>query len=90
MTTELTFEKDGLQNVCKIDSYNKGDIIQVWLDGSAARVSVSANIPDMPPAFIGLFENPYGDSVIFTLDIPDGLEVTLKTTAEVKKALWMQ
>lgn len=88
-TTELTFEKTGTQYICKIPDYTSGGVIQVQLDGSA-RVSASANIPGMPPSVVGIFENPYGNSVIFSLDISDGLEVTLKTSSNVIKALWME
>lgn len=87
-TTQLTFEKIGTQYICKISDYTAGGVIQVQLDGNA-RVSASANIPDMPPAVVGIFENPYGKSVIFTLDIPEGLEVTLKTSSTVIAAQWM-
>lgn len=89
MATELNFEKIGTENVCKINDYTSGDVIQVQLDG-IARVSASANIPGMPPSVVGIFENPYSKSVIFSLDIPDGLEVTLKTSSNVIKAVWMQ
>ena len=87
MATQLTFEKIGTQNVCKIHDYTSGDVIQVQLEGSA-RVSASANIPGMPPAVISVFENPYGDSVIFSLELPEGLEVTLKTSSNVINAVW--
>lgn len=87
-TTQLTFEKIGMQNICTISDYTSGGVIQVQLKGKAI-VSASANIPGMPPAVVGVFENPYGSSVIFSLDIPDGLEVTLKTQSEVVNAVWM-
>lgn len=87
-TTELTFEKSGTESVCKIPDYTSGGVIQVQLQGNAV-VSASANIPDMPPSVVGIFENPYGNSVIFSLDLPDGLEVTLKTQSTVIAAVWM-
>lgn len=87
-TTELTFEKIGTQQVCKINDYTLGGVIQVQLDGNAI-VSASANIPGMPPSVVGIFENPYGNSVIFSLDIPDGLEVILKTSSTVIAAKWI-
>lgn len=87
--TELTFVKTDTQYVCKIPDYTSGGVIQVQLEGPA-RVSASANIPGMPPSFVSLFENRYGNSVIFSLDLSDGLEVTLKTSSNVIKAVWMQ
>ena len=88
-TSELIFERVENTSVCKIPDYKSGGVIQVELDGGAP-VSASANIPGMPPSVVGIFENPYGRSVIFSLEIPDGLEVTLKTSARVVKAVWMQ
>lgn len=88
-TTELTFERINNTSVCKIPDYKSGGVIQVQL-AKQANVSASANIPGMPPSVVGIFENPYGDSVIFSLDVPDGLEVTLKSSSPVIKAVWMQ
>lgn len=88
-TSELIFERVENTSVCKIPNYKSGGVVQVELDGGAT-VSASANIPGMPPSVVGIFENPYGRSVIFSLEIPDGLEVTLKTSARVVKAVWMQ
>lgn len=88
MATELTFVKKGSLYVCKLTDYSQGNIVQVELEGTAM---VSANVSiggGMAPACVGIFENPYGHSVVFSLDIPEGLEVTLTTSSQVKKAAW--
>ena len=89
MTTELTFENINGVNTCNISGYSNGDVLQIQTQ-SKAPVVVSANIPEMPPAVIGIFENPYGNSVIFSLDIPDGLEITIETQTPIISAVWKQ
>lgn len=67
-----------------LPTQNKG-IIQIKIDGS---VSVSANLTGMNPSVVSVFDNPYGDSVIFAVDFPESVEVELRTSKEPLKALW--
>lgn len=49
-------------------------------------VSVSTNIPGMDAVPIAAFKNPYKADVIFKLDVPAGIEVTIKSATEVTEA----
>lgn len=93
-TKNLSFAKseDRIDYICKIDSTtNDGlsGVIQIE-QSEQGIVSVLANLPSMPPAFVRTFENPYGKSVIFELELPDGVEVTIKSSTEVINALWIK
>lgn len=89
MTEELIFEKQGTSYVCKLSEGVTTGIIQVEFEGRGI-LSVNANIPGMTPSVVNTYENPYGNSVIIELDLPTGIEVTLRTSTKVNKALWMQ
>lgn len=82
--TELLFEKKGTQYECNL-GVAKG-IVQVEFAESNCILAVRANLPSMKPSVIQTVRNPYSDSVIFELNLADGMEVTLVTSSEVKKA----
>lgn len=48
--------------------------------------SVRANIEGMAAVPIASFQNPYVKDVIFKLDIPAGIEVTIISASEVRNA----
>lgn len=52
-------------------------------------VEVSANIPDMPRCVTNVYNNPYNNGIIFGLDFPVGIKVTLRCRAEITKAMMM-
>lgn len=84
---ELQFNQSDSGYSCNLlPAQNKG-IIQVKIDG---QVSVSANLTGMNPSVVSVFDNPYGDSVIFAVDFPEGVDVELRTSKEPVKALWKQ
>lgn len=49
-------------------------------------VSVSANISGMEAVPIAAFNNPYKADVIFYLDVPAGIDVTIKSATDVTAA----
>lgn len=49
-------------------------------------VSVSANISGMRPVPVGQYNNGYGADAIIRVNVPMGLEVTVKSQSEVKNA----
>lgn len=89
-TTKLKFVKQDGSYVCKIASSENEGISGVVQITQAERgiVSVLANIPDMEPTVVGILKNPYGESVIFELALPAGVDVTIKSETEVTEALW--
>lgn len=89
MIEELKFEQHGMHYVCKLPEGISSGVAQVEF-ASGGILSVNANIPGMNPTVVKTCENPYGDSVIIELDFPTGIEVTLRTSTEVARALWMR
>lgn len=49
-------------------------------------VAVRANVPGMDEVPVCSFQNGYGADVIFNLDVPSGLEVSIKSGTEVLSA----
>lgn len=49
-------------------------------------VAVSANLEGMGEVPIDTFDNPYMANAIFEIDLPEGVQVTIKSTTEVKNA----
>lgn len=88
-TEKLSFEKKGLHYVCVLSESQTRGVVQVELAGSGI-VSVSAGLPGMSPTAVRTVENPYGTSVIFEVDFPEGVTVVLRTSVPVVEALWMQ
>jgi len=84
--TEFLFQKIGTSYVSKLPITS--GIVQILFNGDA-MVSVLANFPNMPPSVVHTIRNPYSNSIIFNIDMPDGVEVTLRTSSEVLKALYL-
>ncbi len=83
-TTNLTFTKQ--ENVWVTSFVSKGSGIVQIERTSQGSVSVSANIVGMRSVPIASFNNPYTASVIFNLDLPVDIEVTIKSATEVTVA----
>lgn len=84
MTTSLTFGKKGDSYVATFSS--QGPCVIEMERDKQSLVSVSANLEGMPPIPIGNFQNPYMPSLIFELDLPSGIAVTVKSSTEVRNA----
>lgn len=83
-TTNLTFTKQENAWVTSFTSTGSGIVqIERTLQGN---VSVSVNISGMRYVPIASFNNPYIASAIFNLDLPVGVEVTIKSATEVTAA----
>lgn len=83
-TTNLTFTKQEDEWVSTFTSTGEG-IIEIERKGQG-NCSVLANITGMEKVPIATFQNPYVNTVIFNLDIPAGIEVTIKSASEVTSA----
>lgn len=84
---QLTFTKQGSAYVCQLPATNA--VVEIE-QASRGIVSVSANLPGLPPSVIAVYDNPYGNSVIFQVEVPEGVIVTVKSATEVIKAAWIQ
>lgn len=85
---QLTFSKQGSAYVCELPA-TKG-VVQIE-QVSRGIVSVTGNLPDMPPVVIAVYDNPFGgNTVIFEVDVPEGVTITVKSATEVTKGVWAQ
>lgn len=76
-----------------------GSFVASWTSTGAVTVQVErtkmrpvvvlANIPGMKPTVVARYENPYGNSVIFGVDLPVGVEVSIEVGCEVVQAMAM-
>lgn len=88
--TALTFEKQDGTYVCQLpDTEKLGGVIQL-VQNKRGIVSISANIAGLPEAVVQTIENPYGNTVLFELNLPDNLAVTIKSATEVTEGVWMR
>lgn len=83
-TTNLTFTKQGDEWVSTFTATGAG-IVEIERK-KQGNCSVFANISGMNAVPIASFQNPYVKNVIFNLDIPAGIEVTIKSATEVTAA----
>ena len=52
-------------------------------------VSVLAYTPGMPPMVVQTLQTPYGIGLVFEIDFPEGVGVTLKSAKPVNEAVWI-
>ena len=43
----------------------------------------------MPPMVAGTLQTPYGTGLVFEIDFPDGVDVTLRTSKPVTEGVWI-
>lgn len=82
--TNLTFSKVGDKWTTTFTAEG-GGIVQIERK-SQGLCSVYANIEGMSAVPIASFQNPYVSNVIFSLEVPAGIEVTIESATEVTNA----
>lgn len=83
-TTVLEFKKTGGLYEAKFTSGGK---VTVQLErDERGLVSVCGNMQGMKPVVLGVYDNPYGADAAFSVNIPEGMEVVIRSATEVKKA----
>lgn len=87
---DLSFEVQNGNYVCKLAADENKGIVHVDLGQTAQAVAVSANLAGMPPSTVKVFQNPYEGSVVFEVDFPLGVEVTISTLKAPVKAVWKE
>lgn len=88
--TNLVFMAVDGQYVCSLPAEGeKTGVVQIT-QTERGMVSVFANVEGMEKCYLGTYANNLGNSLIFALDLPDGLEVTIESATEVTNAVWMQ
>lgn len=87
MATTLNFEEQGGGWQAKFIS--EGACVVEMERSEQGTVAISANIQGMRPIPVPIVNlaNPYDSSAMFIIDIPKGLEITIKSTSKVTKAM---
>lgn len=84
METSLNFQKNGQTYQTRFTS-SGGGIVQLERDENS-QVVVYANLPGMEPTLISIVKNQYDTGIMFRLDVPSGIDVTIESVTEVKSA----
>lgn len=84
MATNLNFTKRG--DVYQATFESEGACVIELERDKPSPVAVMANLEGMTPVPVATFQNPYTANVIFNINLPEGVEVTIKSTTEVKNA----
>lgn len=90
-TTNIEFKLVGGDYVCQLTDYQSkmGGVISLALSEPNQIVSVSASVGEMPPMVAGTLQTPYGTGLVFEIDFPDGVDVTLRTSKPVTEGVWI-
>lgn len=83
-TATLTFDKVGDSWVAAFVS--QGACVIELERSTNGLVSVGANLSGMATVPVAQFSNPYKADTIFEVDVPEGVEVTIKSMTEVTNA----
>lgn len=82
-TSNLTFTKNALNRwACKFSSSGAKNVVQLEKAG-CEPVTVYANLTGMAPVAVFTSGRQNTDSVIFEIDMPEGVEVTVESMDEV-------
>lgn len=82
---DLVFtEKDGGYESSLVSQGNPIVVHLVREKNSA--VSVTAALGDLPEVAIGAIDNPYSTDEIFSVDVPQGVKITVRSLTEVAQA----
>lgn len=86
MATTLNFEEHG--GVWQTTFTSEGACVVELERDKQGDVNVSVSIKDMKaiPVYAHNLANPYDANVIFAIDIPEGLEITIRSTSKVTLA----
>lgn len=83
-TTTLNFTPN--QGIWEAKFTSEGNTIIELEREENGIVSVLANLSGMRPVAVGQYQNGYGADAIIRVNIPSGVEVTIKSQSEVKNA----
>ena len=84
-TTDLTFLRQA-DGSCTASFVSEGKAVVQMMRKGLGMVSVLANIPGMEPCVVDTFHNPYNLGIVFGVDLPVGIEVTIRCDSEIAEA----
>lgn len=91
-TTAIEFTKDGGDYVCYLTDYQSfmgGGVIHLSLSEPDQTVAVEAGAAGLPAMVVQTLQTPYGKGLVFELDFPTGIGVTLRTAKPVTEGVWI-
>lgn len=66
-----------------------GGVIHLALSEPNQAVSNSAAVSDLPPMCVQTLQTPYGLGLVFELEFPEGVSVTLSSSKPVTEGAWI-
>lgn len=87
-TTAIEFTKADGDYVCAL-SGTKG-IVHLALSEPNQIVSVQVGVTGMPPMVVSTLSTPYGLGLVFEIDFPESVGVTLRTSKPVTNGIWIE
>lgn len=88
MVKEIQFEKNA-SGAYESSFISTGKVTFQALRKSVRSIAVMGNLPGMDPVTVSVHDNRYEHGIIFGIDLPVGVNVTLKTGGEIIKAMVM-
>lgn len=89
-STTLTFTQDDGDYVYTFPtSAAVSGVAHLALSNPNQNVVVWAGAPDMPPMVADVLSTSFGLGLVFELNFPEGIVVTLRTTEPVTSAVWI-
>lgn len=89
-TTTIEFTKVDSDYVCELTDYNaKNGEVSLALSEPNQIVSVLAGPQGMPAMVVQTLQTPYGLGLMFEIDFPEGIGVTLRTSKPVISGVWL-
>jgi len=85
-TNNLTFSKSGSNGGYTARFVSDGPVILQLERTEQGIVSVKANLPGLPPVPVQTLRTIYGANMVFAVDLPAGVEVTVVSATEVSNA----
>lgn len=89
--TAISFTQSGGDYVCALADYGSkmSGVVHLALSEPNQVVSVEAGASGMPPMVVETLSTPYGLGLVFEIDFPDGVGVTLRTSKPVTEGAWI-
>ena len=75
-----------VEETWQVKFISKGNSLLAIERENQSLVLLYANIEGMRPVYLGTFQNPYGADNTLKLDLPKGLEITIKSQTPISKA----
>lgn len=86
MTKEIQFEKN-TNGDYEASFVSTGRVTFQALRKTVSSITVLGNVTGMRPSVVSVHQNIHDDSIIFGIDLPVGVNVTIRSHGEIIKAM---